>query len=203
MRKNIVTSILMILCIFSSVVFAADKEKESITNLTPWKGENVSVAKLYENEAGERFYGEILKNLPTDYTKQMVKDFILGMYNMKLKSFNVVDEDTIIVDGKLTGDYVHICSIGMQYGEHSVIWQVFKTDSKEMIEAGFKYFVFFPYHQHDKDSLRHCHLRYGNENFDFLTTDPSVESWWPTVYQPAMTDEAKVVEQMCAFGKPA
>ncbi len=195
MMKNIATFILMSVCIFSSTVFASDKEKESITDLTPWKGESVSVVKLYENEAGERFYGEILKNLPEGYTKQMVKDFILGLYDMKLKSFTVVDEDTIIIDGKLTGDYVHVCSVGVDIEGYKATWQVFKTDSKEMIEAGFKYMLFLPFHQH-KDSLRHSHFRYGNENFDFLITDLSVKSWWPTVYQPAVTDETKAVEQM-------
>jgi Zn/Cd-binding protein ZinT len=70
-----------------------------------------------------------------------------------------------------------------------------------MIEAGFKYFLLFPFHQHNKDSLRHCHLRYGNENFDFLVTDPSVQLWWPTVYQPENTDEAKIMAQMTKKAK--
>ena len=196
MIKKLTISLFLIVCIFSSLVFAADKKKESITDLTPWKGDNVSIVKLYENEVGERFYEEILEQVPNGYTKKMVKDYIYGLYYMKLKSLNVVDENTITIDNKITGDYVHVCSIGMDLGNHEAFWQVFKTDSKEMIKAGFKYFIFLPYHQHDKDTLRHAHLRYGNENFDFLTTDPSVKSWWPTMYQPAKTDEAKAIKQM-------
>lgn len=196
MRKQITIPIFLIVCIFSSVVFAADKEKESITDLTPWKGDSVSMVKLYENEAGERFYEEIVELLPKEYTKKMVKDFIYDLYYMKFKSLSVVDENTIIIDNKITGDYAHVCSIGMDLGNHKAAWQVFKTDSKEMIQAGFKYILFFPFHQHNKDTLRHAHLRYGNENFDFLTTDPSVKSWWPTIYQPAKTDEAKATAQM-------
>jgi len=195
-RKKIIFPVLLIVCIFSSVTFAADKEKESITDLTPWKGENVSIIKLYENEAGEKFYEEILGNLPEGYTKKMVKDFIYNLYYMKIKSFKVIDEDTIMINDKFTGDYVHVCSINMDLGAHKVAWQVFKSDSQEMIEAGFKYMMFFPYHQHNKETLRHAHFRYGNENFDFLTTDPSVKSWWPTIYQPATVDETKATAMM-------
>ena len=126
----------------------------------------------------------------------MVKDYIYNLYYMKFRSLRVVDENTITIDNKLTGDYVHVCSIGMKMGNHKNAWQVFKTDSKEMIQAGFKYILLFPFHQKSKDNLRHAHLRYGNENFDFLTTDPSVKSWWPTIYQPAKIDEAKATEQM-------
>jgi len=65
-----------------------------------------------------------------------------------------------------------------------------------MIPAGFKYFIFFPFHGHGKASLRHAHLRYGNENFDFLIPDPSMQSWWLTVYQPETTVEAQIMAQM-------
>lgn len=196
MTKKLAISLFLIVCVFSSVVFAADKKKENITDLTPWKGDSVSVVKLYENEVGEKFYEEILEQAPKGYTKKMVKDYIYGLYYMKLKSLSVVDENTITIDDKMTGDYVHVCSIGMKMGNHKNAWQVFKTDSKEMIQAGFKYILFLPFHQHNKDTLRHAHIRYGNENFDFLTTDPSVKSWWPTIYQPAKTDEAKATAQM-------
>jgi len=196
MKKKMTIAIFLIVCIFSSAVFAEDKKKESITDLSPWKGDNVSIVTLYENEAGERFYEEILELLPEGYTKKMIKDSIYDLYYMKLKSLNVVDENTITIDNKITGDYVHVCSISMDLGSHTAAWQVFKTDSKEMIQAGFKYLLFLPYHQRNKDTLRHAHLRYGNENFDFLTTDPSVQSWWPTIYQPAKTDEAKATAQM-------
>ena len=59
MRKKVITAVFLIVCISSSAVFAEDKKKEGITDLTPWKGDNVSIVALYENEAGERFYEEI------------------------------------------------------------------------------------------------------------------------------------------------
>ena len=195
MRNIITITLFLIVCFFSSAVFAADKERESITDLTPWKGIGVSMINLYNNEAGERFYEEILALLPEGYTKKMVKDFISDFFYMKLKTFNVVDGNTIIIDDKFTGDYIHVCTIDM-LGEDKPIWRVFKTDSKEMIEAGFKYILLLPFHQHGEDSVRHTHFRYGNEDFDFLTTDPSLESWFPTLYQPANTDEAKATKQM-------
>lgn len=195
MNKSLVAAIFLITCIFSNVVFAADKERQSICDLMPWKGDSVPVLRLYNNEAGEKFYEKILENLPEGYTKKMAKDFIHGLYEMKIKTFSVVDENTIQIDDKLTGDYVHVCTISMGK-EKKPTWQVFITDSKEMVEAGYKYIMLLPLHQHGEDGLRHFHLRYGNENFDFLTTDPSVKSWFPTVYQPAKINEAKATEQM-------
>lgn len=195
MKKKLVIYLFLIACIFPNAAFAADKEKESICDLTPWKGDSVPVFRLYDNEAGERFYEKILENLPEDYTKKMAKDFIHGLYDMKIKTFSVVDENTISIDAKLTGDYVYVCTISMGR-EHKPAWRIFITDSKEMIEAGYKYFMLLPLHQHGEDGLRHFHLRYGNENFDFLTTDPSVKSWFPTVYQPTEIDETKAIEQM-------
>ncbi len=70
MTKKLAISLFLIVSIFSSVVFAANKEKENITYLTPWKGDSVSVVKLYENETGEKFYEEILKQAPKGYTKK-------------------------------------------------------------------------------------------------------------------------------------
>jgi hypothetical protein len=201
MKKKLATSLFLIVCIFSSTVFAADKEKESITDLTPWKGISVPNAKLYDSEAGERFFEKVTKFAPEGYTKKTVKDFIYGKLSLKFKSLNVVDENTIIIDDKFTGDYIHVGSLSTKWEKYDITWHIFKTDSKEMIQAGFKYFLFLPFHGGGKDSLRHAHLRYGNENFDFLATDPSVKSWWPTVYQPATTDEAKIMVQMTKKAK--
>ncbi len=201
MRRKLSIYLFLIVSIFSSVVFAADKEKESITDLTPWKGKSVSMVKLYDSEAGEKFFEKVMEYAPKGYTKKMVKDFIYQKVSLKFKSLNVVDENTIIIDNRITGDYVHVGSFSTKIGKYNATWQIFKTDSKEMIQAGFKYFLLFPFHQHSKDSLRHAHLRYGNENFDFLATDPSMKSWWPTVYQPAKTDEAKIMAQMTKKAK--
>lgn len=201
MKKNLAISLILIVCIFCSAVYAAGKEKEKITDLIPWIGDSVSVIKLYESEAGEKFFTEVTKHAPKGYTKKMVKDFIYDQFALKFKSISVVDENTIIIDNKISGDYVYVGSVSTKWKKHDTTWEIFKTDSKEMIEAGFKYFLFFPFHQHGKDSLRHSHLRYGNENFDFLVTDPSVQSWWPTIYQPAVTDESKIMAQMTRRAK--
>jgi hypothetical protein len=201
MNKKLISFLVIIVFSFCTEAFAADKQKDSITDLTPWIGESVSVIKLYESDAGDKFFSEVVKYAPKGYTKKMVKDFIYDMFSLKFKSFRVVDENTINIDNKITGDYVYVCSVSTRWKEHNTTWEVFKTDSKEMIAAGFKYFLLFQFHQHSKDSLRHCHLRYGNENFDFLVTDPSVQLWWPTVYQPKNTDETKIMAQMTKKAK--
>lgn len=190
--------ILNFLCGFS---FAGDKPESKISNLNPWKGDSVSIVQLYKGQAGDKFFKEVTKYAPKGYDKQMVKDYILNMFALKFKSISITDEKTIIIDNSISGDYSYIGSVSTKWQGHETTWQIFKTDSSEMIEAGFKYFLFFPFHQHGKDSLRHSHLRYGNENFDFLVTDPSVQSWWPTIYQPSVTDEAKVMKGMIKKAK--
>ncbi|WP_321413840.1 hypothetical protein [uncultured Desulfobacter sp.] len=201
MRKKLAISLFLIVSIFSSTVFAADKEKESITDLTPWKGNNAPFVKLYDSEAGEKFFEKMTEHAPKGYTKEMVKDHIFNTHSLKFKSLNVVDENTIIIDDKITGDYAHVGSLSTKWEKYDITWHIFKTDSKEMIQAGFKYFIFLPFHGKGEDTLRHAHLRYGNENFDYLATDPSVESWWPTVYQPETTNEAKIMAQMTKKAK--
>lgn len=126
----------------------------------------------------------------------MVKGEIHKKFYIKFDSFSVVDKDTIVINNTLSGDYKHLGSVSTIWEGRDITWQIFKTDSKEMVKAGFKYFLFFPFHRHSKNSLRHCHLRYGNQSFEFLSTDPSVYSWWPTIYQPAVTNEDKIIESI-------
>ena len=60
MRTKLAIFLFLIGCIFAGTVFAADKEEKSIDDLTPWSGDSVSIVKLYENEAGERFFEQLL-----------------------------------------------------------------------------------------------------------------------------------------------
>ena len=192
MIRKLTTSLVLMACLFSGAVFAADKEKEA-NDLTPWIGNHASMAKLYEQEGGEKYFEKVAK-YSKGYTKQMVKDHILGDFTPKFKTMNVVDGNTIIIDDKFTGDYVYVGDLSTKLYIYDVTWKIFKTDSKEMIKAGYKYFLLLPFHQHGgKDALKHTHIRYGNENFDFLATDPSLYMWVPTIYPPAETDEAKIM----------
>ncbi len=200
-RKLLLPPLFFVLFIFCGASFATENEKEGITDLTPWIGQSVSLLKMYQGKSADKFFTEVQKYAPAGYTVDMVKDFIYKQYALKFRSLDVIDDNTIIIDGKITGDYTHVGSFSTTWEDHEITWQVFKTESKEMIVAGYKYFIFFPFHQHGKDALRHAHLRYGNENFDYLITDPSVQLWWPTIYQPAKTDESKIMEQMIAKAK--
>nr|WP_320191175.1 hypothetical protein [uncultured Desulfobacter sp.] len=76
MSKRLVSSIFLIACIFSSVVFAAqDKEQEKIIDLTPWKGTNESMAKLYNSEAGEGYFKKWRNTHPRGIQKKMKPKF--------------------------------------------------------------------------------------------------------------------------------
>lgn len=195
MKKNLMITLFLVVCFFCNSVLAEKKESK-VNDLTPWKGYSVPKLQLFKGEAGERFFAEVAKYAPKGYTQKMVKDYYYKMFTLRFKSFKVIDKDTITIDDSVTGDYAYVGKLVTQWNEYDITWEIFKTDSKEMIKAGFKYFLLMPFHQHSKDSLRHVHLRYGNQDFDFLTTDPSLQSWWPTIYQPAFTDEAKIISAM-------
>ncbi|PIE58004.1 MAG: hypothetical protein CSA33_06015 [Desulfobulbus propionicus] len=202
MRKKLFTALFLLVFIFCNTAFATNKEKEGVSDLTPWLGYSVSILKLYQGEVANKYFAEVKKHAPEGYTIEMVKDFIYNQFSSKFNSLRVIDENTITIDNKITGDYAYVGSINTVWkNQKKITWEIFKTDSKEMIEAGYKYFLFFPFHQHGKNSLRHAHLRYGNENFDYLVTDPSVQSWWPTIYQPEKTDESKIMAQMIEKAK--
>lgn len=201
MNKKLVISIFLIACIFSSVVFAADKGKKEVPDLTPWKGISVPITKIYNQEGSETYFEKVAKHAPEGYTLQKVKDRFFGRMGASFKSLNIVDDNTIVIDDKFTGDYAYVGELHTKLYQYDVAWNIFKTDSKEMLQAGYKYFLLLPFHQHGDDGLRHTHIRYGNENFDFIATDPSLAKWLPTVYQPADTDEARIMKQMIKGAK--
>ncbi len=201
MKKNLTIQALLIVCLWANLAFAGSIEKPEISDLTPWIGHSVSIIKLYQRESANKYFSEVTKYAPKGYTPELVKEFIYNQFALKFKSIDIVDKDTIVIDHRISGKYTYIGKLTTKWKKLTATWEIFKTDSTKMIEAGFKYFLFFPFHQHGKDSLRHAHLRYGNETFDFLTTDPSVQKWWPTIYQPATTNEAKVMESMIHMAK--
>lgn len=196
MKKKILIQAVLIVCFWTHLALASDSVNPKISDLTPWIGNSVSIIKLYQGESANKYYSEVAKYAPKGYTPELVKEFVYNQFALKFKSIDVVDKDTIVIDHRISGKYIYVGNLTTKWKKHTTTWEIFKTNSAKMIEAGFKYFLFFPFHQHSKDSLRHAHLRYGNENFDFLATDPSVQMWWPTIYQPATTDEAKIMASM-------
>ena len=202
MKKMMIAVYLLIICLVSSNGLAADnKDEKKVTDLTPWKGYAVSIVNLYKGEDGEKFFDAVLKHAPKGYNKEMVKAFYTNMFSLKFNSIEFIDENTLTIDGKMTGDYAHVGTLKTKFKQYDVTWDIFKTDSKDLIAAGFKYFLLIPFHQHGEDGLRHSHFRYGNENFDFLATDPSVQTWWPTIYQPDKTNVKKVMASMTKGAK--
>lgn len=202
MKKELFISFTLIFCLIAGPALADDHAPpQEITDLTPWKGYSVSIKNLYTGEDGDKFFKAVTEHAPKGYTLEKVRKFFLDMFTLKFNSMEVIDGDTITIDGKITGDYIHVGSFKTKWGEHNVTWDIFKTGSEEMIQAGYKYFLLIPFHQHGEEGLRHAHFRYGNANFDFLATDPSLQLWWPTIYQPYSTDEKKIMENMIKGAK--
>ncbi len=150
MRKKLFSTLFLLVFVFCTAAFAADEKKERISDLTPWLGHSLSILTLYQGKAAETFFAEVKKHAPEGYTIEMIKDFIYKQFSLKFTSLHIVDEDTITIDNKMTGDYAYVGSITTTWKDQKtkITWEIFKTDSKEMIEAGFKYFLFVPFHQH-------------------------------------------------------
>ncbi|MEF2231116.1 MAG: hypothetical protein V3571_09325 [Pseudodesulfovibrio sp.] len=196
MKKILLIQLVLIACLWGHPVFATEGADPEISDLTPWLGHCVSIIELYQGESADTYFTEVARHAPDGYTAEMVKKFIYSQFAVKFKSIDFADKDTIVIDDRISGKYSHVGNLTTKWKDVTTKWEIFKTDSAEMIEAGFKYVMLFPFHQPGQDSLRHAHLRYGNENFDFLATDPSVQAWWPTIYQPETTDEAKTMAAM-------
>lgn len=202
MKKVFKVCLILMMCVCCGSAFASDKDGKTapkITDLTPWVGVSVPFSNLFANGAGKDFFAEVAK-YAKGYTPEMVEAHYNKTYELDFSTLNVVDGDTITVDGDLTGDYVYVGNLSTKFEKYDITWEIFKTNSEKMINAGYKYFILFPFHQQNK-GLRHAHMRYGNENFDYLATDPSVQKWWPTLYQPATTDEAAILDKMTKGAK--
>ncbi|MTI60068.1 MAG: metal-binding protein ZinT [Firmicutes bacterium] len=130
----------------------------------------------------------------------MANNYFAQMYETSFSTMKIVDAETVIFNDEIEAKYQYIGKFNTVWGEYSVSWYIFETNNDEAIKAGFKHLIFMPYHGHD-DGMKHCHMRYGNENFDFLTTDPSVTNWWPTLFKTGQVDKEKVVQGMIEQAK--
>jgi len=200
MKKKLMIQVVLTALFWAHVALAGGAESK-ISDLTPWLGQSVSIINLYQGKSAEKYYAAVAEHAPKGYTPDLVRKFIHNQFSLKFETFEVVDKDTIVIDNKISGKYRYVGQFSTSWKGTPAKWEIFKTSSEEMIKAGFKHFLFFPFHQHGKDSLRHAHLRYGNEGFDYLITDPSVQMWWPTIYQPETTDEAKIIASMIKGAK--
>jgi len=45
------------------------------------------------------------------------------------------------------------------------------------------------------------HMRYGNADFDYLTTDPGLESWWPTCFRASEMDSEALFNELMSGAK--
>lgn len=154
---------LMILTL--SGISMASNTGEKITDLALWKGDSESFINLYNTESADEFFAEVAK-YKEGYNGKMVRKFFEKMYETPFSKMNVKDSNTIIFDNEIEADYNFVGELHTVWGEYSIVWYIFRTDSKEAIQAGYKNLILMPYHGHG-DGMKHCHMRYGNENFDF------------------------------------
>lgn len=198
MKKFICTALLISVLAF--VLFASATEAtEAVSDLTPWQGVNLPMTALFTGENGDMLFTEIAK-YAKGYDKDMVREYFNDMYYTKFEKFEVVDGNTVVYDGSNEVSYFYVGKLDTTWGEYSISWHIFKSNDEYALNNGYKYLLMMPYHGHG-EGMAHCHMRYGNENFDFLSTDPSVQNSWPTLYQPENTDEEKAVFDMMKTAK--
>jgi len=197
--KRIISVFLLVL-VSSVFLFAtAAESSETVSDLTPWAGLNLPMTALFEGEGGDTLYAEIAK-YAKGYDGKMVRKYFDNMYYTKFRTFEITDGNTVVFDEDNAVNYAYVGKLETTWGEYAITWFIFKSNDEYALANGYKYLLMMPYHGHG-DGMQHCHMRYGNENFDFLSTDPSVQNSWPTLYQPAKTDEEKAIFDMMKTAK--
>lgn len=180
----------------SSIVLA---EEGTISDLSPWEGSNETYINLFDTESGDELFEEIAK-YAEGYNGEMVYKYFAKMYKTSFSKMKVIDAKTVVFDDEIKAEYKYIGNFDTNWGEHSISWYIFRTGGHEAIKAGYKNLILMSYHGHGK-GMKHCHMRYGNQNFDFLITDPSVNNWWPTLYKAGQVDKERVVQGMIKKAK--
>ncbi|SFL57877.1 ZinT/AdcA family metal-binding protein [Halanaerobium salsuginis] len=198
--KNKKAIILMMILVgvlfsFSNLTLAAETETGAINDLMPWQGTNQAFIKLFDTPASAEFFSAVA-DYAEGYDSQAVRQAFAELYNASFSEMEVVDAKTVIFDQQLKAEYDYLGNLNTSWGEYSISWYIFKTADQAAIAAGFKYLMFVPYHQDGEDGLRHCHMRYGNPNFDYLATDPSLANWWPTLFEKGQVNKEKIVKNM-------
>jgi hypothetical protein len=56
-----------------------------------------------------------------------------------------------------------------------------RKDFRQCWHTPYKYLVATPVHQHGDDGMIHAHIRFGDNGFDDLMTNPAYSLWWPTL----------------------
>jgi hypothetical protein len=184
--------ILFLICIS---VFQISLAKDDIQDLRPWVGKFKTMSELY-NQAGEKGYWREVKKYKKNYTEKEIKKFITGMFSQKFKKIEVKDRETIIFDDKTEAKYYFVGKFSTKWREYDLSWYIFRTDNLEAIKEGYKNILLVPIHSHGQGTISHWHLRYGNQNIDYLITDPSIQSWWPTCYSPKEAKEKNSIEKI-------
>jgi Zn/Cd-binding protein ZinT len=192
-------SVLFLLVITGGVLAAGSQESEQdvINDLLPWKGSNESYINLFNTESGEQFFEAIAKEA-SGYDSEMVANYYSKKYKTNFSKLEVNDAKTVIIDGQIEAEYDYVGNANIPWGEYNLSWYIFRTKNEAAIKAGLKNLVLMTYHG---EGMKHCHLRYGNQNFDYLTTDPSISNWWPTMFKTNDVDKEKVVKGMIKQAK--
>jgi Zn/Cd-binding protein ZinT len=189
----------LILVLISSGIGMAQEESE-VSDLSLWEGDNEAYVNIFDTAGADDLFNEIAKYVE-GYDGEMVRDFYDKFYETPFSVMRIVGKKTVVFDEEIEADYEYIGALNAKWGDYNIVWYIFRTDDVQAINAGYKHLILMPYHGHGEGSIGHCHMRYGNENFDFLTTDPSVSNWWPTLYRPGEVDKEKAVENMMGQAK--
>eukprot|EP00831_Metopus_contortus_P059257 TRINITY_DN51247_c0_g1_i1.p1 TRINITY_DN51247_c0_g1~~TRINITY_DN51247_c0_g1_i1.p1 ORF type:complete len:266 (+),score=25.83 TRINITY_DN51247_c0_g1_i1:161-958(+) len=186
---------------FMGFIFATASEgAEVIRDLSGWKGVNMSTTNILSGTRKNMYASEIAQ-YKEGYNAQMVQIFIDKMYYSTFFTWEVLEDGkTIIFDNMYKGEYDFVGSLSTMWSGYDLVWYIFKTDSEEAINAGYKYLALFPYHGHG-EGAPHMHMRYGNANFAYLTTDPSLDVWWPTCYKAANMDQEALFNELMSGAK--
>lgn len=196
-KKKIFTVIISFM-LLANFAFASTSQK--VDDLTNWIGSYYSIDKLYR-EAGESGFWKDVASYAKGYSPKEVEDFFMKMFANDFVSLDVKDGETIVIDDKIEAKYHYVGNLAAKWQDKDIKWDIFRTDDKDAVEAGFRTILMIPVHAHTKNDLSHWHLRYGNMDFDYLATDSSIQNWWPTCYSPQEAEQKDAVKNILKKAK--
>ncbi|MDO7977809.1 ZinT/AdcA family metal-binding protein [Oceanotoga teriensis] len=191
--KKVLSVFLLSLFIFSSMLAFAESSPK-VSDLTPWKGLNLDMGNIYNNKYADKLYEAVSKH-KKGYSPEMVKEFYIKNYTTDIKSLEVLDGNNILINESYKISYNYIGKLETNWGDYDIEWFIFTTEDPKAEEINLKTLLLVPYHQHG-NGLKHFHARFGNTSFAYLSTDKYLNNWWPTFYDPSVTNIERIIDDM-------
>jgi len=163
--------------------------------LAEWNGEWRGMQTFLDSSVMDSAY-ETVATHASGYTAKGVKMFMESMYNSDVAAMTIQgDNITFTIEDDSSENERQASTVTRTYalkgtvpmsGYEGYYWYQF--EASDDVSGGYKYVVATAVHSDSADSMKHWHVRCGNDSFEALTRD-SLALWWPTMVAAETTAE--------------